>query len=487
MKYWENHPKDFFVNALGEEYNWDGMDKMFEAIPRAMKEHKPLIVSSGHALSKDYTMSGMMLWFAYCYVPSKVIFTAPTDRQVKNIMWAELKRKWEHKKVSLPGTLLTCNLDIQPDWFILGFTTKETGGMVGKFQGFHSPSVMVLVSEAQAVPDTIFDEIDGIMTSPNSLLVMIGNPLRTTGRFAKAIKDKKKNIVIELSCLDNPNYKEKREVVPGLASHTWVEDKRERWGETDPRWISRVLGKLPTTSINTVFSDNLITSCVNKVLSEVVEKRVVSCDPARFGDDDMVIYGMISGQVVKNVIKSKQDYDATASDCLIMQREMDADAIIVECDGLGSGVISHLKNMKGKDDTFDIIESYASGKVEGWVDSKFDDDMFQNHRVEMWFYALEQARMGHLSIPADDYLTEELLEVQYLINPKTGKTQLENKEDIKERLGRSPDRADAFIQAVWGLQETHQVKKKDPYTDEDESDMVASPDMGPRGKGYMAA
>lgn len=441
LKYWQENLKDFFIEFLNEQYIWDGMEQMFEAIPRAIKEHKPLIISSGHALSKDYTFSGVMLWFCYCYQPSKVIFTAPTDRQVTGIMWAELKRKWRNKIFPTPGRLLSCNLDIKPEHFILGFTTKETGGMVGKFQGFHARNVMVLVSEAQAVSDTIFDEIDGILTSQNSLLVMIGNPLRTTGRFAKAIKDKKNNIVIELSCLDSPNYIARKEIIPGLCSYQWVEDKRQRWGEQDPRWISKVLGKLPSVSINTVFSDELVDMMVDRIIRDAQEKRAIGCDVARFGDDDTVIYGNEGGKIIKEKLSSHQRLPATASDCLIMAREIQASIIVVDGDGLGQGVVDDLWQMRGD---IDVVEVHGNAKSE--------DEQYQNQRAEMWFYAKEQAENGRVSIPNDRLLIDELKEVQYFINSK-GKIQLEAKEDLKERLGRSPDRADAWVLSVWGLKQ----------------------------------
>jgi len=423
---------------------------MLKALPKALADHKPLIISSGHALSKDYTMSGAMLWFCYCYSPCKVIFTAPTDRQVKGIMWAELERKWNKRTIELGGRLLVCQLDITPDWFILGFTTKETGGMVGKFQGFHAPSVMVLISEAQAVSDTIYDEVDGILTSHNSLLVMIGNPLRTTGRFAKSIKDKVNNIVIELSCLDSPNYKERKEVIPGMCSYQWVEDKRKRWGEQDPRWISKVLGKLPSTSIDTVWSQDIMDASVNRALREVILKKAVGMDIARYGDDDSVIYAMESGRVTDTVVKSKQEIDITASDSVKLQKKTDATIIAWDADGMGQGMYSHLSSMRGKE-TYELMEIHSNS-------TKDCDEDYQNLRAQMWFYAKEQARDGHLSIPDDEYLKEELLETKYFINHR-GKIQLEDKDDVKDRLGRSPDKADAFVITVWALKRAKAIRK----------------------------
>src|SRR5262249_58086083 len=63
---------------------------------------------------------------------------------------------------------------------------------------------------------------------------------------------------------------------------------------------------------------------------------------------------------------------------------------------------------------------------------------------------------GALDIdPEDEDLHAELLEHHYSTN-STGQIQLESKEDIAQRLGRSPDRADAFVMS---LQKTATLRK----------------------------
>ena len=114
--------------------------------------------------------------------------------------------------------------------------------MVGKFQSFHSRAVCVIVSEAQAIADVIYEEIESLMTAEIVLVVILGNPLRTTGRYAKMLRDTTHNIVINLSCLESPNVIEGREVIPGVCSAKWVERMRERYRPDEPMWIAKVLG-----------------------------------------------------------------------------------------------------------------------------------------------------------------------------------------------------------------------------------------------------
>ena len=105
--------------------------------------------------------------------------------------------------------------------------------------------MFIVVTEAQAIEDTIYDQIDAVATGENVLRIYIVNPTRARGQFAKMLKDKANNIVFNFSCLDNPNYKQRKIVVPGLATYNWVEDKRNKWGEGDPRWVGRFLGQVP--------------------------------------------------------------------------------------------------------------------------------------------------------------------------------------------------------------------------------------------------
>lgn len=426
-----------------------GEAQILAALPVAKREKKPLVVASGHAQGKDFIASCITPWFLYNHIPSKVIITAPTDRQVKEIMWNEIESRFAGAQIALPGRLLKCKIDITPEHFCLGFTTKETGNMTGKFQGFHSPNILVIASEAQAIPDQIYEQIDSVLTSENSLFIMIGNPLRTTGRFAKCIKDTSHNIVIHLSCLDSINYKERREVITGMASYDWVEKRRHMYGEGSAQWCSRVLGEVPSVGIDTVFSPDLVDKGV-KQTPRVVERRIVtSNDPARFGDDECVTYGHISGQVIKTDIMAMSAADQVVSHVLQMVRETGANHHIQETDGLGGPIYDFLHKLLPQGVYLQGVS--MNGKPE-------DEEHYKNLRSEMWFHAKKQVELGKVQIPDDDFLKEELIEVTYFYNLK-GKIVLEEKKLVKDRLGRSPDRADAWVLGIWAQRDSMVIRK----------------------------
>lgn len=448
---WRNSPVEYFRKALNVKTLWDGEEAFLQAVPIAIKEKKNLVITSGHSLGKDFIAGGLVPYFLHVWAPCIVITTAPTDRQVDAVMWGEIKNHYAKAKIPLPGRILTNRIDIGPKHYAIGFTTKDTGQMVGKFQGFHADRVFVIVSEAQAVENAIFEQIDAILTGDIGLMIQIGNPLRASGRFADDIKAKDRNIVLRLSCLDNPNYIEKKTIVPGLASYEWVEDKRARWGVDDPRWSSRVLGQIPKSSIDNVFSQALIDKMMKYKTKETRCYRGTAVDVGRFGDDESVIYGGTNGMIEKTDAYTGLSTTATASRALIVNGAVQGNFIIIDGDGVGGGTIDTLRDMRLGE--IDVVEIHSAGKA--------DDTQFENLRAEMWFKAKNRAEEGNASVPGDDpALIEELMEVKYFFNKK-GKIQIEPKEDIKERLGRSPNRADAWVYFQYGMSRARQVAKND--------------------------
>lgn len=444
-----------------------GQAAILEAIPRAIAEDKPLVVPSGNAQGKDFIVSCVAPWFLYNYAPSKVINTAPTDRQVKEIIWSELQTRWNNAKVELPGRILSNKIDIEPDWFALGFTTKEAGSATGKAQGFHSPHICVIASEAQAIEDPIFEQLDSILNALVNLLIMIGNPLRTSGVFARAIDDTTNNIVVRLDCLDSPNYRSKENVIPGMASYSWIEKKRKQWNpegtEDHPLWLARVRGQKPRSSIDTVFGAELVERLVTTIPRVSVRKIVTSVDPAGMGDDEQVIYGGMSGEIIKQDIKPQCKAPESCSLVLQVVKETGSNHITIDADGMGAPIAQFLEKLKPNWITLE--EVHGNGVTL--------NPQYQNQRAEMWFYAKEEAEAGRESIPDDEFLKQELMEVKYFINLR-GKIQIEDKDDIKERIKRSPNRADAWILNVWGRKSSKIVRTKNSWEDDRSAHEVGS-------------
>ena len=466
---WRSEPERYFRDYLKVEKLWDGETAMLEAIPICIEEHKDLVVASGHSLGKDFIGGGLVPYFLQVWGPCIVITTAPTDRQVKKIMWGEIHGHYNRAAAKPPGELLTQEIKIAWDWYAIGFTTKDTGNMVGKFHGFHSPRVFVIASEAQAIPDSIYEQIDAILTGEVGMLIKLGNPLRASGNFARSIRNTKDNVVISFSCLDNPNYIERKTVVPGLCSYEWVEKKRTIWGENDPRWYGRVLGKIPRTSIDNVFSQELIDQMKDRQTRYIKRYAGVAIDVAGAGDDDNVVMGGENGMVLQTQRKTNQPPSEQALRAAQMVLDIEGNFIITDCDGLGIKVHEELQLLKakGKDKggipDVELIKFHGCGKTnEGRPDIKPE---YANKRAQAAFIAKKRGEDGLASIPGDDIILEEELQEDKYFENKRGLIQLEDKDDIKERLTRSPNDADCWKMLQYAFHTAKPTKKRDAYQD----------------------
>lgn len=425
-----------------------------------MKEKKHIYIGSGHGLGKDFICGGIGPWFLDSFSPSKVALTAPTDRQVKRIMWAETLGHWNKRPVEFGGTPYTDPYIeiVKESWYLIGFTTKETGASKkaggGKFSGFHSPNLCVIVSEAQAVEDEIYDQIDGVATSENCLVIFIGNPTRASGRFARGLKDPINNIVFNFSCLENPNYIHRKTIIPGLTSYEWVEDKRRKWGEDDPRWYGRVLGKIPPTSINNVFSQDMIDHMLRRIPVGHTHNAGVSLDVAGEGTDENVLYGGKNGVVSKSLCKTNQSPGQNSINVLDGLKEIRGNFAIIDCDGLGIGVWQEIMN-RDEARRYHIIKFHGCSTMKALEPKSKEKQQYHNLRAKAHFMARQRAMDGLASIPDDPELIEDLLEVKYFENSR-GMIQIEDKDDIKERLGRSPNKGDSWVMLQWGYQQNYQ-------------------------------
>jgi len=477
---YQSDPVAYCREVLGVKQTWQLQDELLQGCNRAIKEHRHIYLASGHSLGKDYITAAISLWFLQTFIPSIVIQTAPTDRQTKSIMWKETVGHWQRKQVDFGGrAYIEPRLEVAADWYMIGFTTRETGaaaqGGGGRFQGYHSPNMCIIATEAQAIEDEIFDQIDGIATSENVLVIFIGNPTRANGRFAKGLRDRENNIVFNFSCLDSPNYKEKKTVIPGLVSYEWVEDKRTKWGEHDPRWIGRVLGQIPDVGINSIFPLTVIDHMADRygVLSINSNVRGVSVDPAGEGVDENVFMAGVGGEVLDVFTQTLMAPSVSAVKAVEMCKSIKGRFVIVDCDGLGIGVYQELNKLSQ-----DYVKGIKIIKFHGSAASEVkenDRPIYANMRAEAAFIARDRGQQGKAAInPKDTELKEDLMEDEYFEDNK-GRLQVIPKDEIKERLGRSPGRGDCWKMLQWAFsQQTNDMiyrNTEEDYIQSDESRM----------------
>ena len=159
------------------------------------------------------------------------------------------------------------------------------------------------------------------------------------------------------------------------------------------------------------------------------ETKILGIDVARMGGDKCVILRRQGQQVFEPKVYQKIDNMEFAARVALEIQDFNPDAVFID-GGRGEGVIDRLRQLG-----FDVTEVNGAGRA-------IDDKHYENKRAEMWDNMRIWLENGGC-IPKNTLLKSDLVAPTYFLN-KRDKFQLESKEDIKKRLGRSPDIGDAL-------------------------------------------
>ena len=427
-----------------------------EEIILSVRDNRYTTVRACHDVGKTYIASRTALWFLYSHPQSIVVTTAPTMRQVENLLWRELRSAHEASRQPLGGDPLKTRLDIAPDWYAIG----ASSGDPDKLQGFHAASgdILIIIDEAAGVKEDAFEAIEGMMTSENARMLMIGNPTSDSGSFRASFHSWEYANKIHISAFDSPNFinngirtlddlkeanLDKIEIIsPYLVAPRWAKEKIDSWGIDSPMFQARVLGNFPSESVNTIIPLNYLELASEKEHREKLEAKGgplrIGVDPARFGNDETVITPRYGGFIPEQIVKGKTSIPATIG--MVKQFRSPRPVFIgVDVDGLGGGVYDGL----AEDNIDGLAEIYNNGKALPDASGL----TFANFASQLWWRAREMFIAGELAIPDDEKLVMQLSTRKYRFTSK-GLT-VESKDEWGRRFkGKSPDRADSLIYSL---------------------------------------
>ncbi|MCK9185693.1 MAG: hypothetical protein M0Q16_10035, partial [Candidatus Cloacimonetes bacterium] len=110
MQELQTNPEYFVTEVLGA-VPWAKQIEILEAV----RDNKEVAVASCHAAGKSWISARVVLWFTISYYLSRVVTTAPTFDQVRDILWQEIRSAYASSKVELGGKLLDTRLDLGPN------------------------------------------------------------------------------------------------------------------------------------------------------------------------------------------------------------------------------------------------------------------------------------------------------------------------------------------------------------------------------------
>ena len=431
---WRSNPlfcsKQFFNSTL-----WSKQQEVLLSV----RDNQRTAVKSANTVGKSRVAAEICLIFLLSYYPSKVIITAPTFNQIEEILWKEISKLYNSSLIPIGGDLLTTELKLNEEWFALGISTDE----VNRFQGFHSPYLLVIVDEALGVNSMIWEAIEGL--HPYRILA-IGNPLAPEGEFFKCFSNPlwHKITISGQECVD---WQNKNGRIPGLITQEWIDERKDEWGEKSALYQARVTGEFPQEGTDVLIPMKFVDEARARELDEDEETiKIISGDIATKHGDNYTVILYRKGHIFK-AIDLYQKIPATQSALNIQHKyeNTSADTIVIDSDGFGEGVADILHQKK-----IGVIEFHG-----GYGAQAIDKIRFKNLRSQFYWIVAKKFEKGLYSlkdIPQKQFelLKNQLCSIKVKSPDGAGRFQIETKEDLLARGISSPDLADALVYSEYG-------------------------------------
>lgn len=472
--------------------------RILETVAREQR----IAIRSCHDLGKTFTLAKAILWFGSCFPKSKIITTAPTWQLVETQLWSEIRAGYRACRYNLGGRMLQTQWKLDDDWFALGLSPREDAdssgdgqGASSSFQGFHGEYVLIVFDEATGVPPKRWLQAEGMMTSANVKIVAIGNPTTKQCDFARCFSNPLW-AKLHLSCFDSPNLgangianlsqligeldrlKEMGEeaarvriqgyriVHQSLLTLQWVMERALTWGIDHPMFQSKALGNFPEDDANTLFPMRIVEAAMaRKRPPRHVDRFSLGIDVARFGNDRTVLTPIagLQGEDPKVMVKRSTSEVAGEAIAIVdsaIKRGFQPSriSVVVDGTGVGAGVVDALNAAKKEKRIPHEVEIREVHFGQGFqhLEDEEDRDYAMKHYANMKAklfveaaHALKQAN-GPCLPKVDAYLTE-LPSIPYFLDSR-GRYVIMSKDEYTQETGLpSPDFADSFVLAVYGM------------------------------------
>lgn len=429
---WASDPNAFVVERC-QEFLWSTQ----QTIAQSIVTHRKTAVPSCHGSGKSFLAARLAAWWLCTHEPGEafVVSSAPTGRQVRTILWREIGRV--HAKSKLPGRTN------QTEWMmempagneeIVAFGMKPDDMSPTAFQGIHARFVLVIFDEACGIAGALWDAADSLISNDESRFLAIGNPDDPDTEFAENCKPGSGWNVIHVSAFDTPNFTS--EAVPSylkplLVGPLWVEEKRRKWGETNPFWFSKVLGQFPDTTVDGLIPLKWIRAAQLRVLEPGLPHEM-GMDVG--GGANKSTYCVRQGPHYR--IKRRDTEPDTMKTCGTLIAMLNAMKSITRCKvdeiGIGRGVVNRAQELKYRQ----VLGVNVSRPAK-------DREHFANIRAEGFWALRERFQSGVIDIDADDDdLAAQLVALEYMRNSR-GQIQIQS----KGQMAVSPDDADSLMLA----------------------------------------
>ena len=460
-----------YISSKQQYEGWDAYERLLVAklkrahgAPMSAQEKDDakkigISIQSGHGTGKDAFAAAVGLHFQMMQKEPKVIVTAPAGPQLFTVIWPEFG-KWINRSPLLQQVYEKDSNKIYlkdrgpSSYFIKPRTIQPNASeeeQAETLAGTHSYSVLYIIDEASGVPPAVFKPIEGGLTDPIAIVLMIYNP---TQRHGFAIESQTKNRQ-DWICLHWDAEALKEEKLANPQAFFWFDEQAQerlarKYGRESDFYRVRVRGMPPASPPGVLIPWEWAMRAVERSKSgDFVpyehDPLVIGVDVGGGGEDPSVVI-VRKGPVVMEIHEFREvestrigyRVESILRDCLTNH---DAQyAIGVDVIGIGRGVYSYLLDVAR-------IKNLHPINVQ---ELPAENDKFFRLRDEVWWQAREAFEQDRVILPTVngvltpevDGLIGELTTIKY--NDEKGKIKVEGKKELKQRQLPSPNKADAF-------------------------------------------
>lgn len=402
----------------------------------------------------------------------KVATTASAWRQLEEYLWPEIHKWWPRvrwERMGLEG----------PPLELLDMELKGTHGHAfalasndpAKMEGAHADHLLYVFDEAKAIPEDTYEATEGAFAGadPDAGREAYGlsqsTPGITAGRFYD-IHRRKPGLTFWTAL----HTTLEQAIAEGSVSSEWAQRMKEMWGESDPRYIRRVLGDFAPDDEGATIPLSWVEAAIERgrfwarrieAENDLPPFTCVSADIADVGDDENVL-AIRHGSVMVGIRRWGDERQADevgdptmrATGRIVAALRARAGYAVVDAIGVGAGVVGRTREA--------LIEEKIKGRVVPFVASRRSHRTdasgefgFADLRSEAWWNLREllDPSAGHdiafvVSGDDEERLTGDLTAPRWT-EVSGGKIRVESKDNIRKRIGRSTDMGDSATMLFW--------------------------------------
>lgn len=436
FRQWRENPCEFVVDNFGADLD----EWQVETLQSLNCSQRRVCMKACTGPGKTAVLAWIGWYRLACFCgkgehPKGAALSVTRDNLADNL-WPELA-KWQGRSEFLTHAFTWTKEKVYANdhpetWFLSArsFAKDADAESIGRaLSGLHSAFPFVLLDETGDMPVAVGRAADQIFTgSPvNALIAQAGNPTSTNGLLYQCCNSLREQWAVITITADPDD--------PKRTPRVDIEHAREQirvHGRENPWVMATILGLFPPQGFNSILGIEEVESAMKRHLqSDAYEwaGKVLGIDVARFGDDRSVIFPRQGLVASKPITMRGQRTTEIAAQVAVKHREWGGDTMFIDDTGhWGHGVIDNLHTAG-----YNPVGIQFHGPPL--------DPRYRNKRAEMWFAVADWVKGGGCLPPIPE-LVGELTTPTYTFS--NGKILLEDKDQVKKRLGRSPDLADAL-------------------------------------------